>query len=67
MECRPDSSYADILRLGMKNEEHSTKQYRDREASCTGKDLKNRFAFLGWEEAKHKLKFDKIYDDEILI
>jgi len=27
VECQPDSSYADILRLVMKNEEHSVKLY----------------------------------------
>lgn len=66
VECMPDSSYADILRLVMKNEEHSVKLYNDLKESCTDEDLKNLFAFLAQEEAKHKLKFEKIYDEEIL-
>jgi rubrerythrin len=66
VECRPDSSYADILRLVMKNEEHSVKLYDDLKESCRDEDLKKLFAFLAQEEAKHKLKFEKIYDEEIL-
>jgi len=66
VECKPDSSYADILRLVMKNEEHSVKLYNDLKASCRDEDLRKLFAFLAQEEAKHKLKFEKIYDEEIL-
>jgi rubrerythrin len=66
VECQPDSSYADILRLVMKNEEHSVKLYNDLKESCMDGDLKRLFEFLAHEEAKHKLKFEKIYDDEIL-
>ena len=66
VERRPDSSYADILRLVMKNEEHSVKLYDDLKESCRDEDLKKLFAFLAQEEAKHKLKFEKIYDEEIL-
>ena len=50
----------------MKNEEHSAKPYNDLKASCRGEDLRKLFAFLAQEEAKHKLKFEKIYDEEIL-
>ena len=66
VECKPDSSYADILRLVMKNEEHSVKLYNDLKESCRDEDLKKLFAFLAREEAKHKLRFEKIYDEEIL-
>jgi len=66
VECQPDSSYADILRLVMKNEEHSVKLYNDLKESCVDEDLKRLFEFLANEEAKHKLKFEKIYDEEIL-
>ena len=50
----------------MKNEEHSVKLYNGLKASCRDEDLKRLFAFLAQEEAKHKLKFEKIYDEEIL-
>jgi rubrerythrin len=66
VQCQPDSSYADILRLVMKNEEHSVKLYNDLKESCMDGDLKRLFEFLAHEEAKHKLKFEKIYDEEIL-
>ena len=66
VECQPDSSYADILRLVMKNEEHSVKLYNDLKESCLDEDLKSLFEFLAHEEARHKLKFEKIYDEEIL-
>ncbi len=66
VKCQPDSSYADILRLVMKNEEHSVKLYHDLKESCVDEDLKKLFEFLAREEAKHKLKFEKIYDEEIL-
>ncbi len=66
VKCQPDSSYADILRLVMKNEEHSVKLYNDLKESCLDDDLKRLFEFLAHEEAKHKLKFEKIYDAEIL-
>ena len=66
VECKPDSSYAEILRRVMKNEEHSVKLYNDLKASCRDEDLRKLFAFLAQEEAKHKLKFEKLYDEEIL-
>jgi len=66
VECQPDSSYADILRLVMKNEEHSVKLYNDLKESCMDEDLSRVFEFLAHEEAKHKLKFERIYDEEIL-
>jgi rubrerythrin len=66
VQCQSDSSYADILRLVMKNEEHSVKLYNDLKESCMDGDLKKLFEFLAHEEAKHKLKFEKIYDEEIL-
>ena len=62
----PDSSYADILRLVMKNEEHSVKLYNDLKGTCKDNELKKVFAILAQEEAKHKLKFEKIYDEDML-
>jgi rubrerythrin len=50
----------------MKNEEHSVKLYNDLKTSTRDEPLKKLFAFLANEEAKHKLKFRKIYDEEIL-
>ena len=66
VEFRPDISYADIIRMSMKSEEQSLRLYNDLKDSNQDTELKKLFTFLAQEEAKHKLKFEKIYDDEIL-
>jgi rubrerythrin len=66
MKMKPDLSYADTLRIAMKREEKSLKLYNDMKESNTDKDLKKLFTLLANEEAKHKLKLEKIFDDEIL-
>lgn len=62
----PDLSYADILRVAMKREEKSLKLYTDMKESNTDEELKKLFDFLASEEAKHKYKLEKVYDEEIL-
>jgi len=66
VEMKPDLSYADTLRIAMKREEKSIKLYNDMKDSNTDEDLKKLFTLLANEEDKHKLKLEKIYDDEIL-
>ncbi len=66
VEMKPDLSYAEILLIAMKREERSLKLYNDMKESNTDEDLKRLFTFLSNEEAKHKLRLEKIYDDEIL-
>ena len=66
VEMKPGLSYADTLRIAMKREEKSLKLYNDMKDSNTDEDLKKLFTLLTNEEAKHKLKLEKIYDDEIL-
>lgn len=66
IEFKPNLSYADILRVAMKMEEKSLKLYNDMRESNTDEDLKKLFSFLANEEAKHKLKLEKIYDEEVL-
>ena len=65
-EFRPDMSYAEILRMAMKMEEHSLKLDNDLKDSSTDEGIKNLFTFLAGEEAKHKLRLERIYDEEIL-
>ncbi len=65
-EFRPDMSYAEILRMAMKMEEHSLKLDNDLKDSTTDEGIKRLFTFLAGEEAKHKLGLEKIYDEEIL-
>ena len=65
-EFSPNMSYADILRKAMKMEERSLKLYNDMKEKNKDEDLMKVFTFLANEEAKHKLRLEKIYDDEIL-
>ncbi len=65
-EFSPDMSYADILRKAMKMEERALKLYNDIKEKNKDEDLMKLFTFLANEEAKHKLRLEKIYDDEIL-
>jgi rubrerythrin len=65
-ELRPDMPYADILRTAIKMEERALKLYNDMKESNKDEDLKKLFSFLANEEAKHKLRLEKIYDEEIL-
>ena len=66
IEFKPNLSYANILRVAMKMEESSLKLYKDLKEKNTNKDLKKLFGLLANEEAKHKLRLEKIYDQEIL-
>jgi rubrerythrin len=65
-EFNPDMSYADILRKAMKMEERALKLYNDMKEENKDANLIKLFSFLANEEAKHKLRLEKIYDDEIL-
>jgi len=65
-EFSPDMSYADILRKAMKMEERALKLYNDMKEKNKDENLIKLFSILANEEAKHKLRLEKIYDDEIL-
>jgi len=65
-ELKPDLSYAEMLRIAMKREERSVKLYEDLKGNNPDEDLKKLFTFLIQEESKHKLRLEKIYDDEVL-
>jgi rubrerythrin len=59
-------SYQDILIVAMKREEASHRLYSDLAAKTTDTGVRKLFLKLASEEAKHKLLFEKMYDDEIL-
>ena len=61
-----DMDYPDILRYAMKSEEKSRNFYLRSAEKCEDADLKKVFQMLAQEEAKHKLKFEKIYEDDVL-
>ncbi len=65
-EFSPNMSYADILRKAMKMEERALKLYNDMKEENEDENLITLFTFLANEEAKHKFRLEKIYDDEIL-
>ncbi len=59
-------SYQDILISAMKKEESANKLYIDLASKVDSPEYKKLFLKLASEEAKHKLYFEKIYNDEIL-
>lgn len=65
-ELRPDMSYADALILAMKKEKAAYKLYLDLAAKADNDALANLFLSLAGEEAKHKLRFEIEYDDNVL-
>ena len=66
VEFRQNMSYDEILRMAMKMEEHSLKLDNDLKDSSADEGIKKLFTFLAGEEAKHKLRLERIYDEEIL-
>ena len=58
--------YQDILIVAMKREEKSTKLYKDLAGQVDDEQTKKILLRLSQEEAGHKLKFEKLYDEEIL-
>jgi rubrerythrin len=65
-EPTEDVSYQKALILAMKKEKVSFKLYTDLAASAPSDDLKNTFLSLAQEEAKHKLRFELEYDNEVM-
>jgi rubrerythrin len=61
-----DMSYADLLRMAIKNEEKSQRLYLTTEKMVTEPNLKKLLLILAQEESTHKGKLEKIYDEEIL-
>jgi rubrerythrin len=65
-EPEGELSYQDILITAMKREESSHRLYTDMAEKTTDADVNKLFLKLASEEAKHKLLFEKMYDEEIL-
>jgi rubrerythrin len=61
-----DMDYQDILRYAMKSEEKSRDFYLHSAEKCEDADLKKLFRMLAQEETKHKLQFEKMYEDDVL-
>jgi len=61
-----EMSYADLLRMAIKNEEKSQKLYVSTSKLVTEPILKKLLLVLSQEEATHKERLEKIYDSEVL-
>ncbi|MBN2553790.1 MAG: ferritin family protein [Spirochaetales bacterium] len=61
-----ETTYQNALILAMKREKVSFRLYTDLAAKAPTDDLKNTFLTLAQEEAKHKLRFEVEYDNEIM-
>ena len=62
----PEMSYADLLRMAIKNEEKSQKLYVSTSKLVTEPILKKLLLVLSQEESTHKERLEKIYDSEVL-
>ncbi len=62
-----DITYQEALIIAMKAEKAAFKLYHDLAKTTKDSELKNLFLSLAQEEAKHKLRFEIEYDDNILI
>jgi rubrerythrin len=61
-----DMSYADLLRMAIKNEERSQRLYQSTAKLVTEPALQKLLLILAQEESTHKERLEKIYDKEIL-
>ncbi|MCD6567111.1 MAG: ferritin family protein [Bacteroidales bacterium] len=66
VEPTNDMTYQEALILAMKREKSAFKLYSDLAGIAPNNDLRKTFLALAQEEAKHKLRFEIEYDDNIL-
>ncbi|UCC44109.1 MAG: ferritin family protein [Candidatus Zixiibacteriota bacterium] len=66
IEMKPDLDYREALIVAMKAEKAAFRLYRDLAAAAKNDELKSLFLRLAQEEAKHKLRFETAYDDEMM-
>jgi rubrerythrin len=65
-EMRPNMDYQEALQVAMHKEKRAFRLYTDLAAAVEDEGLKNTFLALAQEEAKHKLRFEIEYDDNLL-
>jgi len=66
MVPKPNMEYQEALVLAMKKEKTAYRLYNDLALQTDDLQIRNSLLALAQEEAKHKLHFEKIYDEEIL-
>ena len=65
-KSRDDLSYQDALIIAMKEEKAAFKLYTDLAGKTDDAEAKSVFLLLAQEEAKHKLRFEIEYDENVL-
>ncbi|MFH2012017.1 MAG: ferritin family protein [Pseudomonadota bacterium] len=63
----PDMTWQDIVQIAMKRELSSIKLYTDMAKLMEDQPSKKLFENLAAEEGAHKLYFEKIWDEEVMI
>ncbi len=66
-EISEDMDYQHALTVAMKREKAAFKLYSDLAASVDDATVKDTFLALAQEEAKHKLRFEIEYDENVLM
>jgi rubrerythrin len=67
IEASDDISYQDALIVAAKKEKAAFRLYSDLAEKMDDPELKQVLLFLAQEEAKHKLRFEVEYDEQILL
>ena len=66
IEPTPGMDYQSALVVAMKREKAAFRLYSDMAEQVDTEELRNLFLLLAQEEAKHKLRFEVEYDEQIL-
>mgnify|MGYP003573717711 CR=1 FL=1 len=66
VEATGDLDYQDAIILAMKKEKAAFRLYHDLSEAAEDEQVRELFAGLAQEEAKHKLRFELEYDDKFL-
>jgi len=66
IEPSPNMDYQSAITLAMKKEKAAFKLYNTLASKMQDPELRDMFLSLAQEEAKHKLRFEIEYDDEIM-
>ena len=64
---KPDIGYQDALIIAMKREEKSVKLYNDLAEKIVDEKAQKLLRFMAEEEAKHKLRLESEYDENVLV
>jgi rubrerythrin len=67
VKASTDMDYQEALTLAMQREKEAFKLYSNLAAMAADEGMKSTFKALAQEEAKHKLRLEIMYDDDILI